>query len=229
MQMFGKAKAERKRLEADSEAKAAHDVHTAELEQFLSEAREFRGVSTSEVHSPVLLKADERTFLQVEGVFLVEPRSGGGHWAGGSQGVSVHIPGTKSMRYRIGQTKGTYVQNDPKLTVIDTGSAVVTDKRVVFSGPKYTREWLWSKCIALDHQDDLAYTVIGVSNRQKTSGLGYDHTATPMVRFRLDLALAVENGTTSSLVAELSDELAQLQPPSAPPPASAWPPPSVPS
>jgi hypothetical protein len=146
----------------------------------------------------------------MQGAILIEPRSAGGHWEGRSQGVSVRIPGTRSARYRVGANKGHYVKAPEKPTIIDTGTATVTDKRVAFAGPKQSREWLWAKCLGMSHEDGAAWTSINVSNRQKASGLGYDDEHAEDVRFRLDLALAVATGATDRLVSELEADLREL-------------------
>jgi hypothetical protein len=135
------------------------------------------------------------------------------------------------MRYRIGSTQGHVVAGQQVQTPVDHGVCVITGLRVAFAGSKSTREWLWAKCVAVDHADDGAYTIIGVSNRQKASGVGYTEAAATEIRFRFDLALAVATGTTDELVADLQVDLDMVQRnlglPTAPLPAgSALPPPA---
>ena len=172
-------------------------------------ARDFRGLTGAQVDRvPIALKAGERIYLIASGVALVEPRSSGGHWQGGSQGVSIRVPGTKSMRYRVGATKGQYVRGAETTTKIDDGVAVVTDRRVAFAGSKQAREWLWVKCLGVQHEPDSPWTAIAVSNRQKTSGLYYGTDAAEKIRFRIDLAYAVATGEVDDLTAELEAERA---------------------
>jgi hypothetical protein len=135
------------------------------------------------------------------------------------------------MRYRIGAMQGHYVAAQQVLTPIDEGTGVITDKRVVFTGSKSTREWQWAKCIAVDHADDGAYTIIGVSNRQKASGIGYSNESATDIRFRFDLALAVATDTADELVADLQGDLDMLElslgiPTEPLPPGSPLPPPA---
>ena len=157
-------------------------------------------------------------------MILVEPRSAGGHWEGHSQGVSV--PLGHGFRYRVGASKGHYVKEGEKPTVIDTGTAIVTDKRAFFTGAKQTREWRWDKCLGITHAADAPWTIIAVSNRQKASGIGYDRDHADLCRFRLDLAYAVATNTADRLAAELQQELAAIEPPPpTPPPAPPAPPP----
>jgi hypothetical protein len=173
-------------------------------------ARHFRGVTAGEIAggSPVALKPGERIYFVLKGAALIEPRSAGGHWEGRTQGVSFRVPGTKSMRYRVGANKGHYVRDGERPTPIDEGTAVVTDKRLVFAGAQQAREWLWAKTIGLQHQDDAPWTAVPVGNRPKVSGIGYDDAHGPEIRFRLDLALAVATGTADAFVAELEADRA---------------------
>jgi hypothetical protein len=205
---------------------ATWEAEDESLAALVEQARSFRGFTSSELteRSPVALKAGERAYLILDGATLVEPRSSGGHWVGGYQGVSVHIPGTRSARYRIGGSRGHYVRDEEKPTVLDVGGVVITDKRVVFAGSKQAREWVWSKVIGLLHEDVGAWTAIPVSNRQKTSGVGYDEAHLAEVRFRLDLAFAVANGTSQELVDELEADRTEH---ASHRPGNALPPPAV--
>jgi hypothetical protein len=155
------------------------------------------------------LRRGERGVFELAGAQLVEPRRGAGHWQGGTQGVSVHIPGTRSARYRIGSTRGRYVQGEETPTVIDTGVFTITTKRAVFLGSKQSREWQWAKLTGIHDEPGVAWTSIGVSNRQKVSGVAYPVDKATEVRFYLELAVAAANGTAGEMLTELQDERAQ--------------------
>jgi hypothetical protein len=156
------------------------------------------------------LKAGERAVYELTGAQLVEPRRGSGHWQSGTQGVSVRIPGTRTARYRVGSTRGHYVQGEEKPTVIDTGTLTITTKRAVFLGSKQSREWQWTKLTGIHDEPGVAWTSIGVSNRQKVSGIAYPTERATEVRFYLELAAAAANGTTAQMLAELQDERSKL-------------------
>jgi hypothetical protein len=206
-----------KAAEQAAQQRAASDAesarHRTAIEEELEEAKSFMGVDPATVPScPLHAKPRERVFLSAEGAYLIEPRRQAGHWEGMSQGVSVHVPGTKSMRYRIGATKGRYIQGEELPTPIDKGTFVITDQRAVFIGVKQSREWLWSKLIGFTHATDHPWTAISVSNREKTSGVLYDTQTADRVRFLLDLAAARSEGSTDELVHGLQAELAALGP-----------------
>ena len=183
----------------------------AEIEDQIVAARTYEGVAAGgSMEIPIALKRGERAFLTVTGAILIETRRGPGHWSGANQGISVRVPGTKSMRYRVGASKGTFVPGDESPTPIDQGSFTITTNRAAFVGSKQTREWQWSKLIGVAHQSDSPWTAIAVSNRQKTSGVGYDAEHAGLIQFWIDLAVARATGTTEAFVAGLEAELDSL-------------------
>jgi hypothetical protein len=179
-----------------------------QLAAMVDAAENFKGSTSAEAGDIALqLTQGELVVAQVGPVGLVESRRGPGHYQGGSSGFSFQI--AKGVDYRIGGTRGSFVQGEERLTPIDSGTLVVTTTRAVFLGGMSTREWDWSKLLSLDH-DVPKVTLIHVSNRQKVSGIlaGDDVVAT--VRFRLELAVALHNGTEADLAARLRHELDQM-------------------
>jgi hypothetical protein len=206
------------------------DAQRSELSSLLEQAKSFNGVDPNEVPElRVQCKPDERVYMCLEGAALIEPRRGPGHYEGRSQGVSVRVPGTKSMRYRVGASHGTFVQGAERPTPIDTGQFVITNLRGVFLGEKQTREWAWPKLIGITHAGDAPWSAIAVSNRAKVSGVAYDAAHERAIRFMLDLAVSRANGTADNLVRELTGEIEQvqgeLQAAAPPPPSTPLPPP----
>lgn len=118
----------------------------------------------------VQLKKGELAYLTMEGVSLVEPRRDPGHWVGASHGVSFKI--AKGMRYRVGQSRGTFQQGAERPQVIDIGVGVITNQRMVFVGSKRTTEWAFSKLVGFSLDED-GMAIFNVSNRQKASGFAY--------------------------------------------------------
>lgn len=176
--------------------------------ELLETVQTFNGVSSADV----LLGPGEAIFYQVAGAGLIEERRGAGHWQGGSQGVSIPIGslGGRSVRYRVGVTRGHYVQGVPQPTAIDTGTAYITNKRLIFQGANQTRECAFTKLIGFHHSDAEGLTTFSVSNRQKPTVISYGPTLSPSFDFRLDLALAHFRGTTAQLVSQLQNDLAQV-------------------
>jgi len=176
--------------------------------------------TAADADSSVALKVNERAVYSVDDVGLVESRRGPGKWQGGTQGVSVHVPGTKSMRYRVGSTRGTYVSGEEKPTIIDRGSFTVTTTRAVFVGSKQTREWAWTKLIGF-HDDDPSWFGIAVSNRQKVSGISYSAEQALALTIAVQAASATANGTAGQMIQELEHQRAVHNgAPAMPPPAA---------
>jgi hypothetical protein len=187
----------------------AWQAHRDELAEMVETAGTFRGVTAADADDLTLqLKRDELVVAQVQPVGLVESRRGKGHYQGGSSGFSFRV--AKGINYRIGATRGTFVQGEEQLTPIDTGTVVVTTQRAVFLGGKQTREWAWSKLLGIDHEGASNVTLLHVSNRQKASGVVTGGDAVAQLRFRLELAVALFNGTADDLAARLRHELVEL-------------------
>ncbi len=103
------------------------------------------------------------------------------------------------MRYRVGATRGHYVQGTPHPTAIDTGTVFVTNHRVIFQGANQTRECTFDKLLGVQHSDEDGITVLSVSNRQKPTTIHYGPRIAGWFDFRLDLAPPLEVHTTKDL------------------------------
>ena len=184
----------------------AWQAENERLRALVEKARAFRGFTGKEIDRvPVALRPGERVYAIIVGARLIEPRSAGGIW----HGVSVRVPGSKSMRHRVGATKGSRVRGADSRKEVDAGTAVITDKRVAFAGSKQSREWEWAKCLGVRRQADVPSAAI--SSTQRTSGIAYDAETTGDLRFRLELAYAVGTGEDDDLIAELEGELTAHQ------------------
>lgn len=160
----------------------------------------------------IMLKPGEAVFATVHNAGLIEDRRGAGHWEGHSTGVSLPMGslGEHQMRYRIGATRGHYVQASPEPTAIDTGEFYVTNQRVSFQGARQTRECLFSKLVGVQHAADGGSTIFSVSNRQKPTVVHYGTELAAWFQFRLDLALAHFRGTVPEVIAAAQQQLAQV-------------------
>ncbi|HLN17239.1 MAG TPA: hypothetical protein VK277_10890 [Acidimicrobiales bacterium] len=185
----------------------AHDVadwqeQHDDLEHLIDLAEHYRGGPSD----GLVLQPGESLVATIDGVSLVESRSQGGHWAGGSQGISVPIG---PLRYRVGATRGHYMRGEPTPTAIDTGTAFVTDRRVVYRGQGQTRECRFDKLLGFECQHGSA--TLSVANRQRPVTLAYGERLDGWVRFRLQLAVALFQGQVPKLVAQLQAELEELE------------------
>jgi len=135
----------------------------AELLQNLSKKLPNSGIS------PIPLKAGEELIYKIYQVSLIESRSNGSSYQGGSQGVSIRI--AKGLSYRVGASKGQLVKNPETMQVIDQGTATFTNKRLIFAGTKASREWSFEKMTDVGQSAEAKTIMLSVSNRQKPSGI----------------------------------------------------------
>lgn len=202
---------EQRRVQAESsrlveERQREVEDDRRELLDMIQAITAFPGLTKAE--SPQIqlqLRKTERAFGVFEGAGLIEPRRARGSYQGGYSGFSFRI--AKGIRYNIGGSRGTYMPGEERPTVIDYGCITVTNQRVIFQGPKQSREWAFTKLLGLQHDPQLPWTAIHVSNRQKVSGFLYDDANATEVRFRLALAIAHFNGATAEFEAELRQQL----------------------
>jgi hypothetical protein len=198
----------KKSAQAYGEALATWKTERDGYAELLQVARDFNGSASSDI----MLGAGEALFYKVTSVGLIEERPGKGHYQGGSTGVSIPIGSVhgRPVRYRVGVSRGHYVQGAPTLTAIDTGTVYVTNKRVIFQGAKQTRECAFARLIGFQHADSEGSTTFSVSNRQRPTIIHYGPTLSGSFDFRLDLAIAHFRGTVGELAAQLQTDLAQL-------------------
>jgi hypothetical protein len=93
-----------------------------------------------------------------------------GHYEGGGgiRGVSFKVPGVKGMRaYYGGVTQRQYIPGEVVWMLKDAGTAIVTNKRIVFRGQQMAVEWAYAKLVGLDVDPSNGCLLIQVSNRQK--------------------------------------------------------------
>lgn len=182
----------------------------AHLESLLQIAQTFAGQTNADnPNLALVLKRNEHAFWTLTGAGLVESRRGPGHYQGGYSGFSFRV--AKGVRYHVGGTRGHYVQGPEAPTVIDTGTATITDQRLVFQGAKQSREWAFAKLLGYQHFDSPPWTAIQVSNRQKTSGVLCDAATAGDFQFRLALALAHYQGQVTQFVAQVDQQVQQHQ------------------
>lgn len=140
---------------------------------------------------------------------LLEYRSGGSSYQGGSQGVSIRI--AKGLSYRVGSNRGQLVRNPEQLQVIDNGDATFTNQRVVFGGQSQTREWAFDKLVDFNAGDNGTQVMISVSNRQKVSGLHAQSVDRVQPGVLLEVAVAYANGGKKAAVEVAKNYLEQYR------------------
>ena len=158
----------------------------------------------------LLLKPGEVLLGQVQNVGLVEQRSDGGHWQGASQGFSIPIGSIKgrSVRYRIGATRGHYVQGEPHPTAVDHGSLSITNQRIVYQGAIKTAECLFTKLLGV--QQSSGMIVISVSNRQKPTVVHVGAALDDWTADRISIATSLYQGDKDAVLTHLNEQLREV-------------------
>jgi hypothetical protein len=220
-----------RRLFRHHQEKKAYQDYQAKLAAWQEQRDAYANLVTlaqtyaGEPSSEIMLKPGEAVFATVTSVALVEDRRGAGEWQGRSQGFSIPVASIhgRSIRYRVGTSRGHFVQGAPTPTAIDVGTAYITNKRVIFQGAKQTRECLYDKLVGFQHDDPAGRTIFSVSNRQKPTCIHYGPSLSGWFDFRLDLAIAHYRGTVAALTEGVQADLAALDagmPVPPPPPTS---------
>jgi hypothetical protein len=206
---------ERKRQLASEAARRRADAALTQwledehaLLEMIRYTREFHGEVLR--HDPawhLQLRPRERALASMAGAALLDFHRAPTTFVGGYSGASFRL--AKGIRFNVGGTRGVAVPGDLELTMSDTGVIWLTDQRIVFQGQRGSREWSFSKLIALQHHPSATVTMLPVTNRQKLSGFAYDEAHAAEIRFRLEHALAIHHGTTDEFVRVLEADLAE--------------------
>jgi len=198
---------EKKAEEAYESALHVWQAEHDELAAVLEAATTRRGSASSDL----VLKPGEAVFASVSNASLVEDLRGPGHYAGGSQGVSIPIGsiGGRSVRYRVGASRGHFVQGELHPEGVDTGTLFVTNQRIVFVGSKKTVECAFSKLVSVNVGGGDIF--VSVSNRQKVTRVHFGSKLDGWVHLRVTLALAIAHGQADQLAQQLQAQLNELE------------------
>jgi hypothetical protein len=165
-----KAKRAAKRAQADYELEL---FEWDRENQVLAQALEiFTGASSGsepDDHS-LAQKKGELVLWTGYGVYQVAGRTPS-TFSGGSQGVS--IPIVAGIRYKVGSFKGRTIPGVEMQMDKDQGMVKLTNQRLIFAGPIATTEWAFAKLLSTFSNPERTDFILGVSNRQKSSGLRF--------------------------------------------------------
>src|SRR6056297_2840301 len=99
----------------------------------------------------IILKKNETPLIALADVVTLVEERVRYTYQGGSSGVSLRI--MKGVSYRVGGFKGERVPVEEQ-KIIDVGSLVITNKRVIFTGPKKSTSFNINKIIGIEVYDD---------------------------------------------------------------------------
>ncbi len=201
MGFFADFKAKR----AAKRAKADHELALFEWDrenQILTQALEIFTAASSgsepDDHS-LAQKKGELVLWTGYGIYQVAGRTPS-TFSGGSQGVS--IPIVAGIRYKVGSFKGQTIPGVEMQMDKDQGMVKLTNQRLIFAGPIATTEWAFSKILSTFSNPERTDFILGVSNRQKSSGLRFSPEDGYAFSHLFALALySYENGIPATIKA----------------------------
>lgn len=215
--MFEERKARKAQEEVKRKAKEEEALYSQELAnwnfqiQGLESLLELVEGSAAPLGSSLILKKDERILGSLTNVGLVEMKSGPSQWKGSSQGFSIPIGslGGRSVRYRVGASKGHMVKGEVRPTTTDSGSMDITNQRITFQGRQKSLECAYSKLLGIQHND--GSVTISVSNRQKPTVLYFGSGVDEYVTDRINIAMALFNGSEDETRSQLQSQIEDLK------------------
>ena len=200
-------------FKAKRAAKRAQAVYQTELfewereNQVLTQALEiFTAASAGSQpdDQSLVQKKGELVLWTGQGVYHVAGRTPS-TYSGGSQGFS--IPLVAGIRYRVGSFKGTMTPGVEMQMDKDQGMVKLTNQRLIFAGPIATTEWAFAKILSTFSNPDRTDFIIGVSNRQKSSGVRFSSEDGYVFSHLFAMGLySYENGIPATIKA-IQDEL----------------------
>ena len=200
-------------FKAKRAAKRAQAVYQTELfewereNQVLNQALEiFTAASAGSQpdDQSLVQKKGERVLWTGQGIYHVAGRTPS-TYSGGSQGFS--IPLVAGIRYRVGSFKGSMTPGVEMQMDKDQGMVKLTNQRLIFAGPIATTEWAFAKILSTFSNPERTDFIIGVSNRQKSSGIRFSSDDGYVFAHLFAMGLySYENGIPATIKA-IQDEL----------------------
>jgi hypothetical protein len=77
------------------------------------------------------------------------------------------------VRFKVGAQRGTLVPGTEMQVDKDQGVVMLTNERLVFTGPVKSQEWKFDKLLMLSTSEDESDYYISVSNRKTNSGVRF--------------------------------------------------------
>jgi hypothetical protein len=142
----------------------------------------------------------EHTLWSATGIFHETDRTPS-RYVGGSTGASFPIAG--GVRFKVGAQRGTIVSGTEMQMDKDQGVVMLTNERLIFTGPVKSQEWKFDKLLMLSTSDDESDYYISVSNRKTNSGVRFSPTTGREFNRFLGAATAVNEHGYEKVLDEL--------------------------
>jgi hypothetical protein len=147
------------------------------------------------------LKSGEVAVAQLRQAGLLEFVSNGSSYQGMNNGVGIRI--TNGISWNVSGSGGQLTKNPEVEQIVDSGTVIFTNKRILFAGTKYTREWAFDKMVNVQASANGATVHMNVTGQSKVSGLTYTNASQLTPGILLSVAQAYSTGGQSA-AAELA-------------------------
>jgi len=131
---------------------------------------------------------DEQLLFVLPNVELLEYKSTGSTYTGGSAGVSFPLFGR--VRGNVGGNRGSISRNPEELILSDMGRLKVSTERLIFVGEKEAREIDLDKVLDFELGPNGLWVKLAMSNRQKREG--FQHMQVDQIPIGMAIGIAKE-------------------------------------
>lgn len=151
----------------------------------------------------VQLAAGEHELFSLPDVALVEASQTVERGRTGYAEIGINMP----ISVKVGGQRIRSESDVDEPTIIDIGNATITNRRVLFAGPKYTRVFDLGELIHVEPAADCPIVYFHARGRDSTTGLRFAPRLLRAVIEHLEIAIAVSRGEGDVLIATLREQL----------------------
>jgi hypothetical protein len=131
---------------------------------------------------------DEQLLFVLPNVELLEYKSTGSTYSGGSAGVSFPLFGR--VRGNVGGNRGSFSRNPEELILSDLGRLKVSTERLIYVGEKESREIDLDKVLDFELGPNGLWVKLAMSNRSKREG--FQHMQVDQIPIGMAIGIAKE-------------------------------------
>ncbi|MBW3601887.1 MAG: RDD family protein [Actinobacteria bacterium] len=151
----------------------------------------------------VQLAAGEHELFSLPEVALVEASQTVERGRTGYAEIGINMP----ISVKVGGQRSRSDSDVDEPTIIDIGNATITNRRVLFAGPKYTRVFELGELVHVEPAADCPIVYFHARGRDSTTGLRFAPRLLRAVVEHLEIAIAVSRGEGDVLIATLRQQL----------------------
>ncbi len=155
----------------------------------------------------VILKNGEAQYYRLRGADLIEPRRAPMHRVGAYGGPTVHVG---KVPIHMGAFYAT--QTKPRqdiLTVVDSGTVVITNQRIIFKGNRYSKTLQLAKLV--DYEDDPMSKTVTFFAETSSKSIGVSYGDAKLFTTYVEMAIADMTNNRASLISKWESSIKEHQ------------------